>query len=167
LNTAHLQQRQQQRQQARGFSSSAWEQHWWASRSRVEQHNDVAAARAMLPNRAHVVPQFTAHGFQLIPESLVSPFAALQPFGGDGGSSGAAAAATAAAEGTTAPFEGLEAAAADAPLAAAGAAAAAVDLSGQQQPAMYAESVKRKRRLKMKRHKYRKRMRAMKAGGSK
>lgn len=48
---------------------SSWE---WPSTKRSHIIEDLAHARSMLPNRASYTPQFTAHGFQLIPESLLT-----------------------------------------------------------------------------------------------
>jgi hypothetical protein len=123
----------------RGYSS--WEGHW-TSQSRSQLHSDVVAARTMLPNRSHFIPQFTPHGFQLIPESLLSPLAALQAGAGLAESAIAAAAAGEAGEQQQAQGPQQQ-----------------QDLSEQQQrgeddpTAVYADSVKRKRKLKMKKHK--------------
>lgn len=96
---------------------------WSLSPSLRDQvYSDVATAQDMLPNRSSFSPQFTAHGFQLIPNSS-------QLLTGERLSS-------------------------------------AKDASGDVLPdALYADSVKRKRRLKMKRHKYRKRLKKERHAG--
>lgn len=51
---------------------SSWEAYWSTPR-RNAMHREVHVARSMLPHRTNFVAQFTPHGFQLIPESLLSP----------------------------------------------------------------------------------------------
>jgi hypothetical protein len=141
----------------RAFSS--WEAHW-ASPVRAALHSDIAAARSMLPHRAQFVPQFSAHGFQLVPESLLSPLAAaLQhaPPGPPGAGLDLSSGAGLAAAGHAALHAPGGHAAAHAPL------HAPPHAGGHAGSPLYADSVKRKRKLAMKRHKYRKRMRALKA----
>jgi len=82
--------------------------YWEHGQTRREQYLEIDMARDMLPHRAKFIPEFTPHGFQLIPNRIQAE-----------------------------PIEVVP---------------------------LELDSVKRKRRLKMKRHKYKKRMRAMKAG---
>ncbi|GBF87328.1 hypothetical protein Rsub_00039 [Raphidocelis subcapitata] len=123
-----------------GRAYSSWE---WPSPHRAQLHSDILQARSMMPHRGAFVPQFSAHGFQLVPESLLSPL---------GGGAAAAEAAL------------------DARAAAAAAGGGEQQQQQQQQQqwrddsgsgsdggAMYADSVKRKRVKKMAKHKLRKR----------
>jgi len=100
----------------------------------------------MLPHRGQFVPQFTPHGFQLIPESLLSPLGSQQLVEHALAVGEMAAEAAAAATTTTTSSSSVT-----------------QQQQQQQHSPLYADSVKRKRKLKMKKHKYKKRMRALKA----
>jgi hypothetical protein len=158
---------------ARRFSS--WEGAWASPRQHA--HADVAIARSMLPHRAAFVPQFHAHGFMLVPESLLSPLAALQPLAAP-----APAAAPAeerrrrrrlhaedAREGAAGGLQQRRRRRRQQQQAAAvaGAVGAAAGGAAPGGGALYADSVKRKRRLKIKKHKLRKRRKEMAGKASK
>jgi hypothetical protein len=49
---------------------SSWEGHWSTPR-RTQTYREVNAVRSMLPHRTHLVPQFSAHGVALVPETLL------------------------------------------------------------------------------------------------
>ncbi|KIY99431.1 hypothetical protein MNEG_8529 [Monoraphidium neglectum] len=107
-------------------------------------YSDIATARSMLPHRTNFVPQFHAHGFMLIPETLLSPLTALQQqqLQLAGGAEDAEDTDAVALQQRRRRRQGG---------------------SAEGQAALYADSVKRKRKLKMKKHKYKKRMRALAA----
>lgn len=113
-------------------------------------------------NMSHEL-QFSPHGFQLVPETLLSPLPALQH-------NGAAALDAASPHHHQQSYEAQLrqyqlhqqqqmwwAGSGGSPVDSVDAQAA-----GNPAGAVYADSVKRKRRLKMKRHKYRKRMKKLK-----
>jgi hypothetical protein len=105
--------------------------------ARRELYTDLATAKQFLPNRSSFTTQFTPHGFQLIPETL----SMAPPF-----------------EAQQQQQHGLDAAAV--------AAAAAPQQQAHCPEGLQLDSVKRKRRLAMKKHKYKKRMKKQRGSSS-
>lgn len=143
---------------SRGYSS--WEGHWTSPR-RSQLHSDLAAVRSMLPqSRAHLSPQFTAHGFQLVPDGLLSPLPHHLAAVAEAAEAAEAAVASSSSRRSSSSSGGSDGGGGVHAEARAGASAAASVGSPMASP-LYADSVKRKRKLKMKRHKYKKRMKEL------
>lgn len=122
--------------QATHFSSVAGPSYWDATIPyRAQLYSDLATARHMLPHRSAFAPAFTPHGVHFIPERPETLPLDEAPFGED------ASAAAAAAQ-----LHSM--------------ATALADAQGGAVP-LHADSVKRKRRVKMRKHKYRKRMKEL------
>lgn len=112
----------------RGFSTSFWDVPG-AGSSKQELYIEMHTIRSMLPNRSPFVPHFTPHGVMLMPNTSSSSLAAAAEAAAAAASGAGSVADTATAdEDEVDEFEG-----------------------------MLADSVKRKRKLKMKRHKVKKR----------